>query len=141
MYVSLLQALTSGLAYFRIRVPRPFTRVPRSARVGGRAARTYRARMWALGAAAAAAGDYDPSKHYVHTYVGNNALQFNGGEYVRVPHDVVMNAPLMKSSPLSLSLSLSISLLAARTMLHRPDLGSGTRSAKAQRFQGVFLVM
>ena len=56
------------------------------------------ARMWLLlGAATAAANDYDPSKHYVHTYVGNNALQFNGGEYVRVPHDVVMNAPLMNS--------------------------------------------
>ena len=54
-------------------------------------------RMWLLAAAATAAGDYDPSTHYAHTYVGNNALQFKGGEYVRVPHDVVMNAPLMNS--------------------------------------------
>ena len=43
------------------------------------------------------ANDYDPREHYAHTYYGNNALQFSGSQYVRVPHDVVMNAPLMNS--------------------------------------------
>lgn len=52
---------------------------------------------FALLAACASAQQKDAGGMYTNTYWGNNALRFRGKDYVRVPHNDVMNAPLMDS--------------------------------------------